>query len=242
MSDPKLLREALSRPLPADKVKWRPGSFTGDGKKCSMLAYIDARDVMDRLDDVFGVAGWGDAYEFVTGGGVVCTLTIRVDDRAIIKTGVAEATDIEAFKGGASDALKRAAVKLGIGRYLYRLDSPWVEISDARGGQFTQYLKKKGGGAGWVAVPALPRWALPSLGRGKPDPKPSLGRGVELAIQNQGLTMRAIDVVRNRKDKPRLETVGHDEQWAFVEFLFDEKNAWLMLEVTAQVEAERDDG
>jgi len=46
----------------------------------------------------------------------------------IKRTDIAGATDMEGAKGGASDSLKRAAVQLGVGRYLYHLDSPWVEI------------------------------------------------------------------------------------------------------------------
>jgi len=37
-------------------------------------------------------------------------------------------TDVEAEKGAISDAFKRAAVKWGVGRYLYDLDSPWVAL------------------------------------------------------------------------------------------------------------------
>jgi hypothetical protein len=40
-------------------------------------------------------------------------------------------SDVEAEKGAISDAFKRAAVKWGIGRYLYDLDSPWVDLVPA---------------------------------------------------------------------------------------------------------------
>jgi hypothetical protein len=43
---------------------------------------------------------------------------------------------MEAEKGAISDAFKRAAVMWGIGRYLYDLDSPWVQI-EPRGRSFT---------------------------------------------------------------------------------------------------------
>ena len=35
-------------------------------------------------------------------------------------------------KGTYSDAFKRAAVKWGIGRYLYSVPSPWVQINDRK--------------------------------------------------------------------------------------------------------------
>jgi hypothetical protein len=41
---------------------------------------------------------------------------------------------VEADKGGISDAFKRAAVKWGIGRYLYDLKSPWVPCESRESG------------------------------------------------------------------------------------------------------------
>ena len=48
---------ALAAPFPADAISWRVGSTTGDKSKGMALAYIDARDVQARLDDVMG-ADW----------------------------------------------------------------------------------------------------------------------------------------------------------------------------------------
>jgi hypothetical protein len=53
----KALLQQLKDPFEPRLVKWRQG---GGG---TTLAYIDARDVMKRLDDVMGVAGWqGQVY------------------------------------------------------------------------------------------------------------------------------------------------------------------------------------
>ena len=49
----------LKRPFPVSKLKWRQG---GGGKE---LVYITARDVQDRLDEVFGVGGWQCSYEYM---------------------------------------------------------------------------------------------------------------------------------------------------------------------------------
>jgi hypothetical protein len=46
----------------------------------------------------------------------------------IWKADGAGATDVEGEKGMLSDALKRAAVRWGVGRYLYEMNSPWVAI------------------------------------------------------------------------------------------------------------------
>jgi len=126
--------EQLSAEFPRDAISWRAQSVTKDGTKAMALAYIDARDVMDRLDEVCGPAEWQDRYEF-HGARTICYLSIRVNGEWITKADGAGDSDVEAEKGAISDALKRAAVKWGIGRYLYHLKSPWVpcECSDYNG-------------------------------------------------------------------------------------------------------------
>jgi hypothetical protein len=93
------------------------------------LAYLDARDVMDRLDSVCGPDGWQCKYSHV-GAITVCDISIWAGEEGtwISKADGAGQSDIEAEKGALSDAFKRAAVRWGIGRYLYHLPSPWVEI------------------------------------------------------------------------------------------------------------------
>jgi hypothetical protein len=102
----------LKRPFAIGKLKWRQG---GGGKE---LVYITARDVMDRLDEVFGVGGWQTNFDFI-GDRMICKLAILTDQGWITKSDGADDSTIEGAKGGISDALKRAAVQYGIGRYLY---------------------------------------------------------------------------------------------------------------------------
>lgn len=117
----------LSAPFPPDRVSWRVGSTTADKKKGMALAYIDARDVMQRLDDVCGPGGWQREYPHANGK-TVCSIGIKIGDEWIWKADGAGDSDVEAEKGALSDAFKRAAVSWGIGRYLYDVDSPWVDI------------------------------------------------------------------------------------------------------------------
>ena len=116
---------ALSAEFPRNAVQWRAQSMTKDGSKAMALGYIDARDVMDRLDSVCGPANWQDRYEF-HGSRTICYLSLRIGGEWVTKADGAGDSDVEAEKGAISDALKRAAVKWGIGRYLYALDTPWV--------------------------------------------------------------------------------------------------------------------
>lgn len=125
--------ERLVAPFPRRAIHWRVGStYERDSKKFGKpLAYLDARDVMNRLDAVVGPANWQDSYT-ETPKRTICTLSIRVGDEWVSKSDGAGDTNMEGEKGGLSDALKRAAVKWGIGRYLYGINAPFQEL-EARG-------------------------------------------------------------------------------------------------------------
>lgn len=116
----------LTRPFPLKIIKWRIGARSKDKKKGIVLAYVDARDVMQRLDKVLGPADWQVTYP----RDGTCNLSIKAGGGWVTKANCAGATDIEAEKGQASDAFKRAAVLWGIGRYLYYLDNVWVELDN----------------------------------------------------------------------------------------------------------------
>ena len=148
-TDPKQLSLALTAPFPPDAVHFKPLAVKGN--RALAGAYLDARAVMQRLDQVFGVGGWKDSYQLVNGGSVVCTLSVKVDGEWIGKTDVGSPSeqpdDGDKLKAAFSDAIKRAAVKLGIGRYLYRLPQLWLDYDPQR--------------KCFVKPPTLPAWALP---------------------------------------------------------------------------------
>lgn len=122
--------EELKAPFPPERIHWRIGSKTKDGTKARVLAYLNARDVMERLDEVVGPNGWEDSY-YETSKRLICTLTLFLPDGPpVSKSDGAGDTNMEGEKGGISDAFKRAAVKWGIGRYLYECEAPWVPLDD----------------------------------------------------------------------------------------------------------------
>ncbi len=123
--------KALAAPFDPSAIHWRLGYVKPDGTEGIALAYLDARDVMDRLDEVCGPDGWQCSYKGVEGR-VVCTLSIRVGTEWISKEDGAGDTAIEGEKGGISDALKRTGVCWGIGRYLYRLVDNWVQVRNKK--------------------------------------------------------------------------------------------------------------
>lgn len=133
------LTAALASPFDSREVKFKPAVVSGN--RALALAYVDARVIQDRLDEVLGVAGWQDEYECLPDGSVVCRLRLRLGDEWITKMDVGgqseQPDEGDRRKAAFSDALKRAAVKFGIGRYLYRLPSQWVDY-DPRKKQFAQ--------------------------------------------------------------------------------------------------------
>jgi hypothetical protein len=163
---------ALADPFAASDVEWRMQSCgkTRDGKfwgKC--LAYITNRAIMERLDDVCGPENWRNEYAAAPGAtsGILCGIGIQIDaGQWVTKWDGAEETDIEHVKGGLSNAMKRAGVQWGIGRYLYNLDEGWATIVDDsdRSGFHGQTKDKEK--FRW-RPPVLPQWALPG-GSGKP--------------------------------------------------------------------------
>jgi hypothetical protein len=122
----------LAAEFPPEQVSWRVGSTNSDKTKGLALAYIDSRDVMERLDEVCTPACWGDEYP-VIGQTTLCKISIKCGDEWVSKCDGAGSTDVEAEKGQLSDAMKRSAVKWGIGRYLYgdRFKNVWVDIEPA---------------------------------------------------------------------------------------------------------------
>jgi hypothetical protein len=143
-----IVRE-LAAPFPADEVQFKPQVVKGN--RALAIAYIDARAVMDRLDAVVGVHNWQDRYQLLPDNAVQCRLRVRIHGEWIAKADVGSPSDQpdggERLKAEFSDALKRTAVKFGIGRYLYGLPPSWTDYDPTKR-QFT-------------SMPRLPEWAMP---------------------------------------------------------------------------------
>lgn len=116
----------LNTPLEIHEIDFRIQSINKGGY-ATILAYKDARVDMNRLDDVYGVEGWQKKYD-VIGGNLFCSIGIYSDEKKqwVWKQDVGTESMTEKEKGQASDAFKRAAFNLGIGRELY--DYPMISI------------------------------------------------------------------------------------------------------------------
>ena len=129
--------EELKKPFPANKIHWRVGAVNKQkpGEEAAIaLAYIDARDLYERLDEVCGADKWQLRYPFAG----CCEIGILVGaddkDRAtewIWKANGAGESDVEQIKGQYSDAAKRAGVPWGIAQYLYDLPNSWHPVVQA---------------------------------------------------------------------------------------------------------------
>lgn len=146
-----------------DDLEWKPQTIgVTNGKPwCQIVPYISARAVYQRLDECFGIFGWslttrpekiGDA------DGCIATLSlIREDGRTVTREDGSEPSDIDSYKGAISGAVKRVAVTLGIGRYLYELDGP-VYATIHEGGKTRARGKTKKGDEydfKWDVPPAI---------------------------------------------------------------------------------------
>ena len=158
------IKVRLATPFHSYYVGWKAQATSKDKTRALAVPYIDARTVMDRLDQVVGPGHWSDAYRLVSAGdgefAVECTLTLFGVSKVDVGTANEHSDGGHASvpKSAYSDALKRAAVKWGIGRYLYRISKQWVGY-DAAKKQLTE-------------IPELPSWTLPKDERDSPD-----GRG-----------------------------------------------------------------
>jgi len=128
--------------------QWRVQSFSKNKPQASCVAYIDARDAMNLLDEVCGPEGWRDEYYQVKDT-MFCRVGIKVGDDWVWKSDGGDVTDVEAKKGESSDAFKRACVKWGIGRFLYDKEIKYVAASAKKEGNNYPYVVDEDGQRVW---------------------------------------------------------------------------------------------
>ena len=208
----------LSEPFKPEELHWRVGASN------MFMAYIDARQVVERLNYVVGAENWTDyyspieftdtqvrettdlakvkaeiesrnlkisdvfwtnrngditslknksyatyAYNNILFGGISCELTVL----GVTKQDVGTISMADQMKGAHSDALKRAAVRFGIGSYLY-------DLKNLKGGYAEKGIV--------LESPDLPDWAVPAS-RGNPD-------DAILALFEKAKTIPGIDVFK----------------------------------------------
>lgn len=139
------MEKQLKNPFPMKFVKVRVGATSKDKKKGIPLFYIDAREVMKRLDEVCGIFGWQRKVQNIEGG-ATASIAIKnpFTNEWVEKADAGENSKTSPIKGASSDAFKRAAANWGIGRYLYYIPNRWCPLNEYK--QFE-------------TLPELPEWA-----------------------------------------------------------------------------------
>jgi len=108
--------EILGQPFPFVDIELKPQSVSERNEKALCVPYIRAAAARRRLNEVFSPWNWSVEYREVLGkgGGMICALRVKTaDGTEVLREGMAGYTDIEAIKGGESDAFKRAFAALG---------------------------------------------------------------------------------------------------------------------------------
>lgn len=165
--DAKKIQQALQAPFAPADIEWRiqqAGVYPipkGESHGWALvLAYVTSRAIQERLDDVVGLDKWRNEFTSAPDGGTLCGISIKFDEW-ITKYDGAENTQIEAVKGGLSGAMKRAGVQWGIGRYLYNLESNFVNLYREKQEHTESYYHKDNKTKYYWSPPSLPKWALP---------------------------------------------------------------------------------
>ena len=148
MEDQAYLAEILPKLKEVMPYKWRVQSFSKQKPKATCVAYIDARDVMDRLDTVC-TYGWHRNHEELKGRIYAGVGIILPSGKVMWRWDCGTESNTEAEKGESSDSFKRAAVNTGVGRFLYDLDIQYVDSNEKKTSSNYPYVVDNKGKKVW---------------------------------------------------------------------------------------------
>lgn len=129
--------------------QWKIQSAPKNGKKWCCVAYIDARDVMDLLDEVCWPENWNSEFYQVKNT-MFCRLGIKLVDWWVYKCDAWSPPDESSWddaviKWEPSDSFKRSAVMWWIWRFLYSKEMVWITEEDYQANKYklTEFCNKK---------------------------------------------------------------------------------------------------
>jgi len=123
----------LARPFPESLIKQKPGKFAA--------SYVEHSVISQRLLEVLGPHDFAVDRIVTNPDGVVvgctATLTVEIDGRRV---SITEVGDVErpgdnngsALKNASSDALKRCAMRLGVGLHLWSQENYYLDKALAK--------------------------------------------------------------------------------------------------------------
>lgn len=170
--------------------KWKVQSVVSknaDGTcKCLCVSYFDARLVADQLTEAFGFLGWQREH-FRLDGKEYCRIKVKNPETGdwIVFEDTGTKSKTAGDKGESSDAFKRAAVNIGIGRDNYETDPFWV--------------------AGAWGKSGSKEWSKPVDGNGKQIW--NLTVHIENLLKNKDFGVAPEDVILTPSATPLLEQI-----------------------------------
>lgn len=115
----------LAAPFPDDVIGVKAQSFNRERTKVMLVLYVQHTDVYDRLESVDPAWSMKVSDEQVRGDTTFTRVALTV--KGVTRENSGEGGDP---KSAVSDAIKRAAMLFGPGRYLYDSDQVWVPYSE----------------------------------------------------------------------------------------------------------------
>lgn len=219
--DTQTISEKLKAYFPESQLEWRVqqcGETKKDGKVWAMvLCYVQARAIEERLDEVVGFNNWQNEIR-VEGDNIIARLGLRINGEWIWKENGASQTEIEAFKGGISGAIKRVASSgFGIGRYLYQLDTTFAETSESAIDGWNK-AKTKTGKVFWWKTPSIPSKFLP-LGTDRKFTKEEAEQAFQWALETGGQVAYGASLARFKIST--LQDLRVSQRKDFIRFIKD---------------------
>jgi hypothetical protein len=123
------LSEPLSESVIRQRVGWRDA--TGEEHRVDYIEWYTAADILDRV-----CPDWSHEVRDISVIGDLVAVTAAITIRGVTRCGigVGSALDEKGIKGAEHDALKRAAIKFGLGRALYQGHSKRKSAVESDGG------------------------------------------------------------------------------------------------------------
>jgi hypothetical protein len=214
----------LRRPFTAAAVKWKVQTVWKNGRGGIVVAYIDARLVVERLNRVVGGA-WSATYDPAGTGLMWCHLAVHGVTRSDMGAGQGQGS--MAAKANVSDALKRAGVHFGIGQSIYAMAQARLEASTSPSGNQLEAWEKtdRDGKKKWSAnlTPGAELWLREKYdawlaAKGEPLFGPVLDHGDEVGAQGAD-------------DEPATAAPEPEEQTGGEPVLRDERAAELLAQI-----------
>jgi hypothetical protein len=208
MDNIKQLYEQLKAPFEVDVIGWKINNYNSDKTKAMITFHIDARAAQDRLNTVLGLDGWSFIYtELEKDSGVHGKLEVPALG-GITREDVGYANDSakgEWYKDAVSDALKRCAVHLGVGHFLYSLPSLWLNLETT--GQ--KFLSK-------TQNDDVAKWLGKQIGAKKVELKPEVEVGKVLdkdAVDHAQRLVKVLEDIESSESTGELKRrwEGHSE-------------------------------